>query len=529
MSKVRNWLFVSALFIGFSTIAQNTSIYNVLNTSGAKQNGTIIENEELVGYYMFYFKEKEDRKTSTYEIKVFDTEYKEMNSFEITRPKNTALAEMTYNGEAFMMFFIDKKTGYEYVTFDKDGDMLGSKLMSIKEAGKFDYQMTLVRMTSNTEGTSIYPLGSDGFVKVRAAKFKKAGYILTAYDNDLNELWTSTSSQESKMVESIEINEVNKKFLTAAVQQRKSATSRKMDTYYTIIDAKTGKETVRLDMGNDKDGKESVLKSFYDESLNKIVMVGEYYKPGDDILKDRSEGIFIQNVDKKGKVSNRENFAWKGEIARFKQKSLSAEARKELDDKFYLYFHDVVRTEDGKLFLIGEQFKKQVSAGGVALGVVAAAAGGTSTASAMEIRVMNMAILEFDADNVLDEYTLVEKKNTSVMLPAGMGMYGASFLGYYIASIGGFDYSFTSRDKASNKFTVVYTDYNRKEEGKSGKADKMLGVIQIEDNEMEAKRFPINTEAKTWWIQQGKPGFISVCEYDRKEKRLDVRLEELAF
>ena len=59
----------------FSMFAQNKSVPNVLNFKSAKDAGEIIENNKLVGYYIFYLKEKVDKKTSAYEVEIYDDNY----------------------------------------------------------------------------------------------------------------------------------------------------------------------------------------------------------------------------------------------------------------------------------------------------------------------------------------------------------------------------------------------------------------------------------------------------------------------
>lgn len=57
----------------------------------------------------------------------------------------------------------------------------------------------------------------------------------------------------------------------------------------------------------------------------------------------------------------------------------------------------------------------------------------------------------------------------------------------------------------------------------------MVGVISIKAGKVAENRIPINCESKVWWIQPCKPGYISVSEYYRKEKKIDMRLEKLTY
>jgi hypothetical protein len=72
---------------------------------------------------------------------------------------------------------------------------------------------------------------------------------------------------------------------------------------------------------------------------------------------------------------------------------------------------------------------------------------GSSNASDFEMLLGDMIVIEFDAKKNLVDFKKVEKKKTNIILPAGMGIYGSTTLGYYIKSLGAFDYSFTSRNK----------------------------------------------------------------------------------
>ena len=76
-------LSLSLLFIiiGLNVFSQSTSIPNVLNLRSAKNSGKILENDKIVGYYVFYFKEKNDKKTSTYEVSIFDDNFKLKKNF----------------------------------------------------------------------------------------------------------------------------------------------------------------------------------------------------------------------------------------------------------------------------------------------------------------------------------------------------------------------------------------------------------------------------------------------------------------
>lgn len=517
---------VALLLSLFSLKAQQASVPNVLNLKTAKHSGQIIENNKLVGYYIFYLKEKVDKNTVAYEVEMFDDNYNQTTNFDIIRPKNSLLLEMVYNGKVFMLHFYDNKTGYEFATYDRSGEMVGSKKVAKDDISKWDLSRTETNYASQTENVSIYPNGNEGFIRSTFTKNKKIGYEIVALDNQANEIWSYKSNENSDQIEIVEINDVAGNFLTATITQKKNIMTREMTNRVLILNTKDGSLIKDETLGSDLDGLRSLLKSFVNEKKGTITIVGEFYKPKDDIIKDKSQGLYMQEFSLTGEDLGIQQYSWKGDIYQFAA-SLDEDDKK--DRPFYVCFHDVIISKNGHIFMIGEQFLKQVSAGGIALKALANATGGTSNVSAFEILVGNMVVIEFDAKKTLVDFKIIEKKKTSVLLPQGMGIYGTATLGYYIKSLGEFDYSFTSSNKEKDLYDVVYIDANRKESKESSKSDLMVGVISIKAGKITENRVPINCQSNYWWIQPGKPGYISVSEYFRKEKKIDMRLEPLSY
>ena len=525
MKNVKMLLFAFLMSV-LTVNAQDASVENVLNLRTAKHSGQIIENNKLVGYFIFYTKEKIDKDNTAYEIEMFDDNYNPSSKFEIVRPKNSYLVEMVYNGSVFMLHFYDSKTGYEFVTFDRNGDMKGSNAISKDAISKWDLNKVLMNLQSSTENVSIYPNGTNGFIRSTFTNYKKVGYEIVAYDNEANEVWSYKSNEASEMLEMVEINDISANYLTATVTKKKNLTTREMSNYLLLLNLSDGSQITEISMGDDATGLRSVLKSFLNESKKNISIVGEYYNPNDDIVKDKSQGLYMQEISLSGEDLGITNYAWKGDIDQFA--SLTDEDGND-NRPFYAFFHDVVVSKNGHIFLIGEQFLKQVSAGGIAMKVAANAMGATTNASAFEMLLGDMIVVEFDAEKTLVDFKTVEKKKTKIILPAGMGIYGSTTLGYYIKSIGAFDYAFTSRNKEKDIYDVIYIDGNRREDDQSEKSDLMVGVISIKGGAVTENRIPIFCESKNWWIQPGKPGYISVSEYFRKEKKINMRLEKLTY
>jgi hypothetical protein len=485
----------------------------------SRNSGAILENNSIAGYYNFYAVEKVDKKNMAYWVNFYDNNLNKATEFEITRDKKSYLIETVYNQEAFMMMFYQKKT-LEFVTYDRNGKKLGSKMLEDLP------NMELARLnqaasSEDIENTTVFPIGKSGFVRSTFTKDGKYGYELEAYDNKMGTMWTYASPPKSDMVELCDILYCTDKFIGLSVVKKKSAMSSKVEYYFVMLDAKTGKEFYNIPVEDEKNAKMSLLNCFIDDN-GQAALVGEFYLPNDEVFKDKSQGLYIRTLALDGSDLIIKKCSWARDIANLKKDILTAEEKEKDKGTNQVWFHKIIKGANGHIYCIGEQYRKQISAGGVAM--KALSGGG---ASAMEIKVTNMLVVEFDAKLELVDYEMVAKKTTRVMLPEGYGLASPQMLAAYLVSTGGFDYQFTSADSKADRYQVVYTDCNRSEEKSKEKADIMIGVIDIDKTDKKMARLPINSEARYVWYRPAKPGYILVGEYFKKEKKIVMHLEKI--
>jgi hypothetical protein len=431
---------------------------------------------------------------------------------------------MVYNESVFMMHFYDRKTGYEFVTYDREGNQVGSSLVSKDNVSKYDIARLENNFATATENVTIIPNGNSGFIRSTFIKEKKMGYEIVAYDNSANEVWSFKSDIESDMIELADFNDNTSGVLSVTITKRKNLITKEAHVYCLLLNSSNGVLIKEFELGSEEEGQRTLLKSFVNDQKKTITITGEFFKPKDDIFKDRSQGLYCKELSLTGEELDDRKYNWKGDIDQFAA-SLDEDGKK--DRPFYVFFHDVIIAKNGHTFMIGEQFIKQVSAGGVAMGIIA---GSNSDASMFEILIANMVVVELDEKKELVDFKVIPKKKTSVILPKGMGLVSTALLGYYLKSLGSFDYSFTSNNVEKDLYDVVYIDANRKESKDSKtKSDLMVGLLSIKGGELSENRIPINCESKSFWLQPGKPGFISVSEYYRKDKKIEMRLEQLSY
>lgn len=488
--------------------------------------GEIIQGNEVKGYYVFYPEEKVDRKTLAFKIALLDDNLNKVSEFNLDRPKKYVLIESSFNNNAFVFNFYDPKSkSLEYVTFDRTGKQLGAisteKLSAMERAA-----VSAIIKNPETTTTNIFPVGDSGFIRYGTVDRRKDGFIIARFDNTLKEVWAYESDPTSKMIESAAVLSVDKDYILVQITKLKSLMSSKFDTYLMLLDAKTGKPYYDFQMQDNNEAQLSVLNAFMSEDGEALIL-GEFYAPGDNVLKDKSLGLYARVVEKNGEYGLFKKYHWDREIAKVKESSLDEEEAKKDKGTNQIFFHKFVRSANGHVFAIAEQFRKQASALGIASNVLSG--GGGSGVANIEIKVTNMVVAEFDQDLNLIDYKLIPKKRTRVNLPEGSGVLSPQKLGYYLKSMGGFDYNFTSVDKDKDSYHAVYTDFNRRDDESDEKSDAMVGTIDIVDGKVETQRFPVNTEADLLWFSPAKPGYVLIKEYFRKGKKLKLRMEKVVI
>ncbi|MBU2020480.1 MAG: hypothetical protein KJ941_12605, partial [Bacteroidetes bacterium] len=161
---------------------------------------------------------------------------------------------MAYNANAFMLHFYDKKTGYEFVTFDRSGKQTGSHIVSPKLISKLDLNRVSTNIAANSDVIDIFPMGSNGFIRNTYAKNKKTGYELTAFDNNAKVLWTLASDEKSPMHEMLEIADVSETIIAGTLMKKKSLMTKEMDSYTLLINPKSGKLISEIPLGSEMEG-----------------------------------------------------------------------------------------------------------------------------------------------------------------------------------------------------------------------------------------------------------------------------------
>jgi hypothetical protein len=308
------------------------------------------------------------------------------------------------------------------------------------------------------------------------------------------------------------------------VTRKKNLHTKDLEFDLLVHEVSSGKEVFRVPMVTDKYSV-SFSDIFYDASKQNFVVFGEYNDKNDKELKAPSLGFITLTLDINGKIVSEKINSWAKEIS---QAAPVNERGKFDGNNARILFHEFVRTDDGKIFAIGEQYKKVASAGGIAGNVLLAAADGSAgTFSNAQLNVYNMVIFEFTSDYTIKKVYVFEKDKNVVNLPSGSEYISPKLVSYYAKAIGGFDYAFTQRSDDKSLFYVSYVNYDR-EKGEKGK--NTLGtIVYTPEKQFTVDKLALDRKSTAYFVLRAKEGYVMVMEYFKKEKRVDSRLEKVNY
>lgn len=506
-----------ALAIGLlfmrTAMAQTATIDQVMQVE-LRNSGSISQGDEVKAYYMFYKEDKIDRKTNQYRLRIMDANLADVTNESIVGPNSLYLLGGTFNGAHLMLKFIDlKEEQYQFRFYDTNGKFV-KQIESV--ATKIDVQATAY-MVQNDElfENSVYPVGDKGFINIKINRDGKIGHEIQYFAKDRGFLgWTYKSDPASKMNEFADFILADDKLILIQVVKKKTLLSGNMDGFLVGIDAATGKKKFETPL-HDATNSFFMLNGLADTKSGNYFLFGQFSELGDNSLKDNSLGFVGMQFDATGKAVNTTKVTWEKDVAQF----LPVNYKGKIKDIGYVYFHKIVKSDDGRVYAIGEQYKKAISAGGVALNALS----GGSGISNFKVVVQDMMVFEFSPEFKLEGVSVFEKGKTNVALPQGAGANGPHVLALYVKMYGGFDYCYTQVPTDNSRFTVCLTDWE-KEKGEKGRMT-FKSISRSGDNYVTDK-IDLVTEATSLRVLEAKPGYVLISEYHRKLKKVDLHLEK---
>jgi hypothetical protein len=497
----------------FSTLhfanAQTATLTDIVSVS-LRNVGAIVSQENLVnGYFFFYKIDKADKKNNNYLLKILNANLGEVVSKNIVESKNIYLSEASYDGigSICLKFYDFKEKISKYQIYNKEGNLVGNFTDPVNSMELMVAQMDAGK--DQASNVMLYEIQKKGFVSYSYIDNKKLGYGIRFMSSDGKSTWTTTSAKDSKEVEGASYLASDENNLYSIVYKRPGLMSREMTGYIVAHDIKTGAKLFEVPTKNEK-YQYMYSTAYYNPVDMKTYLFGQYYDINAKMIKDASLGLFIHSIDKTGKMEGHKYVSWKDQVSKF----IPVDEKGKMENVGNLFFHNIIRSPDGKMYAISEQYRKTIGIGSL------------MTPPAKMIT-EDMAIFEFSDKFELKNVKIFDKTKSAMTLSDGTSFVDAQLLAYLVKAYGGFDFAFTQTNKAKNNFTICYIDLE-KEPGKK-RTLKFVAQTKTGNADYVTDKISLETEATDIMVMPSKPGSVLLLEYFKKEKNIKLRLEKINF
>ena len=401
---------------------------------------------------------------------------------------------MTYNSNTFLLSFRTKGKPF-FLSYDNQGSKTGEK--------KFEDLSAMNRSTFNTSMPSankipstIFPLGTTGFVKYSAESNLKMGmmvmgfggskvkvsFSLKGYSNSLKETFNFNFDGTEENIAGV-VNFSNEKLIGITVTRQGDTKSGGVETSFLVIDATNGRMVFEK---NISEGEEylNIINAVYNEKENSFLLAGEIFKKGKRFENAKSLGLFFTILDAKGHQATLKELTYEKDLAKIK--SLQGE------EKGGIYFHDFF-VNGGNWIGVAERYSY----------------------SGSKVESKEIIVMQFNNKFELNSTKIFAKegKESKTSGPA------SSRAVQELSVLGAFDFNFIERGDEDLSYTIVYGE-QIKEKNKVLENKMTIGAIYFNGNDFTVKKTPISTEGTSIFISPADQGNVVTWEYYKKEKLL---------
>lgn len=519
MKQFAALLFI-ALCLGQGAFAQSKLSIDKVYSVTLRNSGTINENNQIKGYYFFYQSDKIDRKTNEYTLQILDENLNKVKDIKFTDSKDIVLMESAFNGTSVVFtFYNEDQSSLEYRLYNLDGKQSYTYSKVLDKKSKKYFEMQIQRsQKEETENENVYDIPGKGFVAITPVREdKNYTYDVSFYATGKRRTWTFNPVENGKYTMAQYLG-CNDSVAVLEVLSKEKMMSKETESTLVGINLENGKKAfeVRTQDGN---------KALYPMNISQLngrsefLILGPYYNAGEKILQDKTEGLGVWMMNNQGKIVKSKYITWQRDLNRY----VNVDDKGRVEDMGWIYFHKVVQTEDGKIFAIGEGYKKVADGLGIAANVLSMAGGGYSGFSNTKLKITNLMSFELTPNFDLVSAKLYTKNSNSFSLGTSTDFVSPHTLALAAKTYGAFDYAFTQMGQDKATFVSGYIDYQKDKDYKGS----VFNSISYADGKITNDRINLKTDASTIRLMPAKPGFVLLVEYFKKAKRLDMRMEKI--
>ena len=495
------------------------SIDNV-HAAFLRNSGTIMENNQIKGYFFLYQSDKIDRNTNEYTLQILDQNVNKVIDIKFQDSKYINLLEAAYNNSSLAFLFKndDTKT-LDLKIYNIDGKLKYTYSRMFDRKSEELMKMYATLHTDEGTNQNVFDLGEKGYASIFPVREgKHRTYEVDFYSSQTKKQWTYVPVDDEEKYALAEFLGSTDSLIIIEVLKKNSALSKKLSSHIVGINYVTRKKAFEID--GEKDEYILVPSSVAKVAgTGKILLMGNYYDKGDKIVTDYSKGLAIYEINSKGEVLTKKYNSWVGDFAEY----LPTNQKGKIQSLGYLYIHRLIQTPGGKLFVVGEGYKRQANAGGIALTALGVLAGANVNAGVTKIVVTDMVMMEFNDQYKVSNATIFDKTNNTALAGGGADLASQHMLAAYLKSTGSFDYEFTTGDADNSNFAVCYSDYVRNAEYKG----QTFNSIRFNGEKFVTDKIELKSKASRMKVLPAKTGSVMIMEYFKKTKKLELRIEKL--
>ena len=515
------WIAATLLILGAKGVhAQGQLSIDKVYSTYLRNSGTIMEHNQIKGYFFLYQSDKIDRNTNEYTLQILDQNLNKVQHIKFEDSRKLNLLEAAYNGNSLSFLFKNS-----------ENQTLDMKIYSIEGKLKYSYSREYDKKTEalmaqyaamhTDEGTNqnVFDINEQGYASVLPLRDgKQRTYQVDYYSSVSKKQWTYVPSDDEERFAQAEFLGNTDSLIILEVMKKNRLLSGSMTATLVGINFATKKKAWEL---TDTDDRYTFVPSNVvpEKGTGRIIVMGTYFEKEANIAKDASKGLAIYIIDTKGKILEKTYNSWATDFAKY----LPVNSKGKIDNIGFLFLHKFIQAPGGKMFAVGEGYKRQASAGGIALKVLTTAAGGGSNVGVTKIVVTDMVMMQFDEKYKITNATIYDKTNNTAEASAMSDYNSQHLIAMYLKAWGAFDYEFTTGDADNAQFTVCYSDWVRNKEYKG----KTFNSIRYNGNNFTTDKIELKTKASNMKVFPAKPGSVMIMEYFKKDKRLDFRIEKI--
>jgi hypothetical protein len=513
---------IAALLLmqGLNLFAQGKLSVDKVYAAYLRNTGAISEKGQIKGYFFLYQSDKIDKHTNEYTVQLLDENLNKVKNIKFEDSKQLSLLESAYNGTSICFLFKNEDNHMlDLKIYDFDGKL---KYTYSREFDKrTDDLMKQYAMVKTDEGMNknVFDVGDQGYVSVLPLRDgKQRTYEVDFYSSQTKKQWTYEPTDDAEKYAFAEYMGCTDSLIILEVFKRPKALSTKVTSHLVGINFVTRRKQFELEQTDNEATK--ILPEYVApiEGSKNLMLVGNFYDKDENVMKDYGKGIAIYEMTTSGKVVNKTFNTWTEDFSKY----LATNSKGKIDQVGYLFIHKVIRTPDGKYFIVAEGYKREASAGGIAL---AALSGGRSYfAGVTKIEITDMVMMQFDTRFKVTGATIYDKRDYTAPLPYNSAdLSSQHYLAKGLKYMGAFGYEFTTGDQDNSNFNVCYGDYERSSEYHG----QTFNTIRYNGSKLSTDKIELKSNASMMRVLPAKAGSVMIIEYFKKDKRLDFRLEKL--